>query len=182
MKLKTIIHILFLTGILLFSFVFLNKDNIFFEKSPVSISSVNYMKYQEIVSKNFSEQLNCLAHNIYYEARGESYDGKLAVAQVVLNRIKSNLFPNTVCGVVYQKNKNVCQFSWVCQPHMSPKNDSAWQESVFVARKALTTPVVYAKIEQTDALFYHAKSVTPNWNNLVKVDTVGNHIFYRIKS
>ncbi len=182
MKVKTIIHIVFLTGILLFSFPIINRNNILFEKPSIKVSSVDYVKLQDVVSKNFTKQLNCLSYNIYYEARGESYEGKLAVAQVVLNRIKSKLFPDTVCGVVYQKNKHVCQFSWVCQPQMPPKNDTAWKESVFVAKKALTNSVVYDKIKQTDALFYHAKSVNPNWSNLKRVDIVGNHIFYRIKS
>ena len=86
-------------------------------------------------------QLNCLTQNIYWEAASESFEGKVAVAQVTLNRVESGKFANTVCGVVYQKNvfyeRVVCQFSWFCEStHKTrPVHRPMWQESELVAKK-----------------------------------------------
>lgn len=66
-------------------------------------------------------EVECLAKNIYYEAGSEPREGMLAVAQVTMNRVKSNEFPRSVCGVVYQQRKGVCQFSWVCEDDLHPR-------------------------------------------------------------
>jgi len=138
---------------------------------------------QTEVSKDFNKQLNCLTNNIYFEAATEPYEGKLAVAQVVLNRANNPNFPSTVCEVVYQKTFTpthilVCQFSWTCLKNMVVRDKYAWEESEIVARKALTEGIVHVKIAATNAMYYHADYVNPKWNNSKVVAKIGRHIFY----
>jgi spore germination cell wall hydrolase CwlJ-like protein len=137
------------------------------------------------VGPEFNKELECLAENIYFEAGNESYEGKLAVSQVTLNRTNSGKFPSSVCGVVKQKDiirgSLVCQFSWVCQGKYAIRNKYQWDESVFVARKALTEPIIHDMLYKTHALYYHATSVRPDWN-LTKITIIGNHIFYKEKN
>ena len=138
----------------------------------------------EEVGAEFNEEINCLAQNIYYEAAKESYEGKLAVAQVTLNRVNSGKFANTVCGVVKQKDKingvMICQFSWFCnQAYMRIiRNQYQWEESVIAAKKALTEPVAHDGIYRSGAMYYHANYINPGWK-LTRVTQIGNHIFYR---
>lgn len=137
---------------------------------------------QEEVSKDFNKQLNCLTNNIYFEAATESYEGKLAVAQVVLNRANNRNFPSTICEVVYQRTLSpagmiVCQFSWTCLKNMIVRDKYAWEESEIVARKALTQNSIHDTISRTNAMFYHADYVNPGWN-LKRVVKIGRHIFY----
>lgn len=136
------------------------------------------------------EQLECLAKNIYFEARGESIEGQIAVSQVVLNRVNSNYFPNNICDVVYQgpvsewflteKNKVVpllhrCQFSWWCDGRSDePRDMWAWGRAMSVA-----AAVMRGEIEDNThgAMWYHATSVSPSWG-LVNIANIGNHVFY----
>lgn len=131
----------------------------------------------EQVGPQFKRELQCLAENIYYEAGSESYEGKLAVAQVVLNRANSGKFPESICSVVYQKTGGTYQFSWVGLTKHE-KNPYEWEESMLAARKALTEPVAHALLSRQNVLYYHAKYVNPQWH-LVKVAQIGNHIFYK---
>ena len=138
----------------------------------------------EEVGAEFNEEVNCLAQNIYYEAAKEPYEGKLAVAQVTLNRVNSGKFAGTVCGVVKQKDKingvMICQFSWFCnQAYMHIiRNQYQWEESVIAAKKALTEPVAHDGIYRSGAMYYHANYINPGWK-LTRVAQIGNHIFYR---
>jgi spore germination cell wall hydrolase CwlJ-like protein len=126
-------------------------------------------------------QLNCLTQNIYWEAASEPFEGKVAVAQVTLNRVESGKFAPTVCGVVYQKNvfyeRVVCQFSWFCEStHKTrPVHRPMWQESELVAKKVLLEDFRLPGMK--NALYYHADYVNPNWR-LPKIDQIGRHIFY----
>lgn len=145
----------------------------------------NYIEdeIQEVVSAEFNKQLNCLTNNIYFEAAYEPYEGKLAVAQVVLNRASNPNFPSTVCEVVYQRTLNptkaiVCQFSWTCLRNLVVRDKYAWEESEIVARKALTQAKVHDKIASTNAMYYHADYVNPGWNKSKVVAKIGRHIFY----
>ena len=123
-------------------------------------------------------QLMCLAKNIYYEAGGESDKGKAAVAHVTLNRANSSMFPESICGVVYQKNRGTCQFSWVCQSKAYPKTLSErWQESLQIAKQALRGHV---SDPTHGALFFHATYVSPSWSRtLRRTIRIGNHVFYK---
>jgi len=123
-------------------------------------------------------ELRCLALNIYHEAGAESATGKQAIAAVTLNRVNSKTFPSSICGVVKQRDKKSCQFSWVCQRPAQPKSDSqAWEDSLTIARKTLTG-------EHHDptqgALYFHATRAKPEWSRAYRKTTrIGNHIFYK---
>ncbi len=103
----------------------------------------NAMPPGYVTAAEQTRQLECLTRNIYWEAASEPFEGKVAVAQVTLNRMQSGKFPNSVCGVVYQKNvfyeKVVCQFSWHCEGNqkMKPIHKPLWRESEEVAKKVL---------------------------------------------
>lgn len=126
-------------------------------------------------------QLTCLARNIYHEAGFEPFEGKVAVAQVTLNRAASGQFPNDICAVVYQKgviyDKVICQFSWYCeQPSkMRPINGAAYAESYAVAKKVLLENFRLDGLRQ--AMYYHADYVNPGWGK-EKIAKIGRHIFY----
>lgn len=128
------------------------------------------------------KELICLARNIYYEAANEPFEGQVAVAQVTLNRVESNLFPNDVCKVVYQKNviyeKTVCQFSWFCDrsSFIKPIHKEAYEQSMEVAKKVLLEGFRLPSIKES--LFYHADYVNPKWRK-ERVAKIGRHIFYK---
>lgn len=115
----------------------------------------------------------CLASAIFYEARSESFEGQLAVAQVILNRVQSGRFARSICGVVLQPS----QFSFVrggAIPAIS-KASKDWREALAIAR------IAQAKLHPSsadNALFFHATHVSPKWR-LNRVASIGNHIFYR---
>jgi len=130
---------------------------------------------QKKLTINFKKQVSCLAKNIYYEAGYESYEGKLAVATVTLNRVKHRDFPDTVCDVVYQRNKRGCQFSWTCGPK-APFELSRYRQTEKLAEKILTRNLRVARLKK--ALYFHNTSITPDWNFAQPVTQIGNHIFY----
>jgi spore germination cell wall hydrolase CwlJ-like protein len=139
----------------------------------------------DIVSiKTRERQLECLAMNIYREAGHENFEGKVAVAQVTMNRASHPSFPKDVCAVVFQKSvvidKVICQFSWYCDTaHKArPINQSAYNESMAVAKKVLLEG--FRLDVMKEALYYHANYVNPRWN-LEKIGSIGNHIFYKGK-
>ena len=129
-----------------------------------------------------TRELECLTRNIYFEAGNESFEGKVAVAQVTLNRVTSERFASSVCGVVYQKNvvyeKVICQFSWYCEGNKAkirPMRNEAWLESEVVAKKVLLEGFRLPSL--TEALYYHADYVNPGWKK-PKLEKIGRHIFY----
>ena len=128
------------------------------------------------------KQLECLARNIYHEAAKESFEGKVAVAQVTINRAESGIFPSDICKVVYQKNvfmeKVVCQFSWYCEPQTKKNlmHPEAYDECYAVAKKVLLEGFRLDGLHE--ALYYHANYVNPKWRK-EKIATIGNHIFYK---
>lgn len=139
--------------------------------------------------QTFSErdrQLKCLADNIYFEAGYESFEGKVAVAQVTLNRSEHGQnWPTDVCDVVYQKNifysKVVCQFSWYCEagPKNREINNNAYQESMVAAKQVLFEGFRLPSIKK--AYYYHADYVNPNWNK-PRIAKIGRHVFYGEKT
>lgn len=128
------------------------------------------------------KQLDCLTKNIYWEAASEPFEGKVAVAQVTLNRVEDGRFGNGVCGVVYQKNiiyeKVVCQFSWACENthKVKPVHPKLYAESEEVAKKVLMENFRLPGIKE--AMYYHATYVNPGWRK-EKIAQIGNHIFYK---
>ncbi len=138
---------------------------------------------QEPVAKNVDpRELKCLADNIYYEAGNQSDLGKIAVARVVMNRAEeaSGRFPTSVCGVVYQKIKTTCQFSWVCAHKRPAVNTELYDAGKEIAYKILA----YDSFKEgfRDIMFYHADYVNPGWGKRLKqVLRIDNHIFYTYK-
>ena len=123
--------------------------------------------------------LLCLTQAVYYEAGFEPLEGRRAVAQVVLNRLRHPAFPKSVCGVVYQgSGGRVCQFTFVCDGALYRQPElGAWRQAEQVARAALAG---YVETAVGEATHYHADYVAPRWAPLLaKVAQIGQHIFYR---
>lgn len=125
-------------------------------------------------TKDYSETRNCLAMNVYHEARGESIEGQYAVAHVTMNRVDDRRWDDTVCGVVYQPK----QFSWTHTiADQTPKEKKAWAIAKEVAQATLEGRV---PDNTSDSTHYHAEYVSPSWaNSYEKVTRIGTHIFYR---
>jgi|688.fasta_scaffold39097_2 N-acetylmuramoyl-L-alanine amidase len=121
--------------------------------------------------------LNCLAINIYHEARNQPVEGQFAVAEVVLNRTKDPRWPSSVCAVVTQKYKTTCQFSWFCdQRGDRPRDSVAWKQAQNVAIIVSLAKTNYAG----GALFYHSKLVNPRWaRSMEESARIKDHIFYK---
>ena len=128
-------------------------------------------------------ELNCLAENVYYEARGEPLEGQYAVAEVTMNRVGSSRFPKSVCEVVHEKRwdalrkRQVGAFSWTELDSLRRPHGAAWQQALEVATAVYDgthTPSV------PNALYYHAKYIRPSWAKPNRrVATIGSHVFYR---
>ena len=135
-----------------------------------------------ITAAERTKQLECLARNIYWEAASEPFEGKVAVAQVTMNRVQDGRFGKDVCGVVYQKNviyeKVICQFSWVCEKNhkIKPVHPSSYKESEEVAKKVLLENFRLPSL--STAMYYHATYVNPGWRK-EKITQIGQHIFYK---
>lgn len=127
------------------------------------------------------KDINCLAENIYYEARGEPQAGQIAVADVTVNRTKAPEFPKNVCDVVKQKKEHKCQFSWVCWRERPPidKNSQQWVQAQDIATTVLLFDNNPGIMKEHSALFYHATYVRPVWAHKLKfLKKIGKHIFY----
>jgi spore germination cell wall hydrolase CwlJ-like protein len=179
---KSIKLVSYLVGFLAVAFLVQNVTQKKFEV----LKDANAYTSQDVMSiKVREQQLDCLAINIYREAGYEPFEGKVAVAQVTMNRVKDGRFGKDVCGVVYQKNvvmeKVVCQFSWACDAvHKNrPVNKAAYNESYEVAKKVLLEGFQLSVLK--DALYYHATYVNPRWP-LDKIGQIGQHIFYKQKT
>jgi spore germination cell wall hydrolase CwlJ-like protein len=126
----------------------------------------------------------CLAEAIYFEARGEPVRGQIAVAQVVMNRVFSRYYPNSVCGVVYQNsNRRACQFSFACD---RIPNDRITEPMAMDRAKQIAHDTLDGKYWLTDvgkATHYHARWVHPHWvREMQRLDRIGVHTFYRPRS
>ena len=114
----------------------------------------------------------CLTEAIYFESRGEPLKGQMAVAQVIINRTKSNLYPNSICGVVNQRG----QFSYSREGNLRPTGDLAWRRSREIAE--LAQQWFWANIAEA-ALSFHSVRVSPSWRKRMRqVGRIGAHIFY----
>lgn len=144
--------------------------------------------------RRLTKQARCLALAIYYEARGESEDGQIAVSQVILNRVDSKRYPNTICGVVFQNAhwRNRCQFSFACDGKPErPQELENWNSAKELAQQMLCgpecstelldPPLVPRRIRH--ATHYHATYVRPGWSRrMTLVGRIGQHRFYVKKS
>lgn len=127
--------------------------------------------------------LTCLAKNIYYEARNEPKEGKVAVGVVTLNRVDHPKYPDSICEVVNHRTRNkegktICQFSWTCMKLPKPKeSDPLWVESIKIAKNLLLGKYKHLEKKYENAHHFHSTSISPGWNLRV-VARIGRHIFY----
>ncbi|MFC0590153.1 cell wall hydrolase [Novosphingobium aquiterrae] len=135
---------------------------------------------QAAKNETYATALKCLTQAVYYEAANEPLQGRRAVAQVVLNRMRHPAYPKSVCGVVYQgaERRTGCQFSFTCDGALLRVPAAVrWNEAALVARAALAG---YVEPSVGTATFYHADYVLPKWAfTLGKIGQIGRHIFYR---
>ncbi|HWI77101.1 MAG TPA: cell wall hydrolase [Sphingomicrobium sp.] len=147
-----------------------------FSQAPVAAARPFYLSGDPTDQKR---ALLCLTQAVYYEAGFEPAEGRRAVAQVVLNRLRHPAFPKSVCGVVYQgSNSGVCQFTFVCDGALYREPEAgAWRQARAIAQAALAG---YVERSVGEATHYHADYVAPRWAPmLAKVAQIGAHIFYR---
>lgn len=131
-------------------------------------------------AEDMSRQMKCLAEAVYYEARSEATSGQIAVAEVIMNRVKDHRYPNTACDVVYQGATRTtgCQFTFTCDGALDrgPRG-TRWEKAKTIAAH------VMLKLEEPrtgGATHYHATYVNPVWNaGLIQTSHIGTHIFYR---
>lgn len=128
-----------------------------------------------------ARELRCMTAAIYFEARSEPRRGQIAVAQVVMNRVRANVYPDTICGVIFQGqwNRNACQFSFACDGKSErPDNKALWQRSKELAREVMHGEHWLPDIGY--ATHYHANYVNPRWaRHFNRVKQIGAHIFYK---
>jgi Cell Wall Hydrolase len=156
---------------------------IFISVLGLIVAGFSFLMYSVITEGDDRVNLTCLALNVYFEARGEPVAGQYAVAEVTMNRVASGRYPDTVCGVVHQKNwdtlrqRYVSAFSWTeLSPSPQPTGEE-WERAQDIARQ------VYYRQHAPDldnALLYHATYIKPSWaRGRTPVARIGNHVFYQ---
>lgn len=143
------------------------------QKAVAKASSLAELVRLQDTDDALSAEEHCLAGAVYFESKGESLAGQLAVARVVMARAKSGRFPSSLCGVVFQRS----QFSFVRGGGMPPisKGSNNWRNAVAISKIALNDAW---KSPVEGALFFHARYVSPGWR-LTRLGSIDNHIFYR---
>jgi hypothetical protein len=130
-----------------------------------------------------SRERRCLAEAVYFEARSEPQVGQAAVAQVVLNRVSSGLYPSSVCGVVYQNRHRYrsCQFSFACEgKSLRITERESWATAMRIADEVMDGHTYLSDVGRST--HYHANYVRPRWaRHLKRMERIGHHIFYRLK-
>jgi len=152
----------------------------FVQKSPLGEPPA----YAALIDpKDHARQMRCLAEAIYFEARSEPETGQAAVAQVVLNRVRSGIYPTTVCGVVYQDRNRpfACQFSFACEGRsLRIGEPGPWGVATRIAEDVVSGRNYNPRV--AEAVNYHASYVSPFWRGyLRRVDRIGAHIFYAMR-
>jgi spore germination cell wall hydrolase CwlJ-like protein len=159
----------------------------------IPMQYVEIAKYDRFIDDT---EISCLAKNMYFEARNEGTAGVLAVSNVVLNRVKSELYPNTICGVIEDAKisqwwlkekgkkipiKNMCQFSWYCDGKPDDITDEYTYNQLHKLAESLVTSNFKILLDITDgALYYHADYVKPKWSRkFERTVKIGRHIFYK---
>jgi len=181
---------IFISIVLLFSLtVFVN---------PVGVGAITATKNKnpawtyKTISQEATKQHECLAKNIYFEARNEPFAGQFAVAMVTLNRVYDEKFPNTLCEVVYEglhyasghPKRDRCQFSWYCDGKVDDvKNKKAYMKAENIADLAIESyrAIKTKGLDLTEgARYYHTHDISPRWSKVYPVvGRIGDHIFYR---
>ena len=159
--------------------------------TPAKEPEVKYIKVPEVkviekevvvkrpvyLSAHDRQQIQCMAENTYFEAGHEPYRGRIAVNNVVLNRVKDKRFPNTPCAVINQRARGVCQFSWKCEGGKHIGDQTAYRQARRIAENVYLGN--YGDVTN-GAKFYHADYVSPSWGRVFdRTIKIGAHIFYR---
>jgi hypothetical protein len=142
--------------------------------------ALSYTTFSKIEVGERSEQWRCLTEALYFEARGESLTGQIAVAEVILNRVDSKRYPDTICGVISQgeHRRHACQFSYNCDG----RPETIANKRLFEKLGRVAWVMMNGKSRDLtdDALFYHTTAVRPYWSSkMVQTTQIGQHIFYR---
>ena len=143
----------------------------------------SFQTLDSLPNKSPGPQTTCLAEAVYFEARGENLAGQAAVAEVILNRVASKKFPNTVCKVINQgsSRKFKCQFSYMCDG----KSEKIYDRKSYERIVKLSWIMIMgsARVLTNGATYYHTSGVSPVWaKSLKKTNVIGRHIFYRSPS
>jgi spore germination cell wall hydrolase CwlJ-like protein len=141
-------------------------------------------RYADLIAPGaIGREQRCLAEAVYFEARSEPEEGQAAVAQVILNRVRSGLYPSSVCGVVYQNRHRhlACQFTFACEGKALRITDAeSWDTARRVANDVTEGRTYLAEVG--GSTHYHADYVRPGWaRRLKKMDVIGRHVFYQLR-
>ncbi|MGV1014088.1 MAG: cell wall hydrolase [Methyloceanibacter sp.] len=154
-----------------------SPEDIAYSPSPDGLN----FRYKGETQAEFEErERRCLATALYFEARGEPVRGQIAVGQVILNRVRSPNFPETICGVVYQgQMKPGCQFSFACDGKTdTPRNDAQWALAQDLANQIMSGEQWLPEVGYST--YFHANYVSPYWRGTMsRIDRIGRHIFYK---
>ena len=152
-------------------------DEVALSAAPSSAPGLVYASLAAAVAAQnapgaMNSELECLAGAVYFESKGEPLSGQLAVAEVIINRTTSGRFPTTICSVVKQPG----QFSFVRGGRIPAVGANAqYRTATAIAKVALADAW---DSPASDALYFHARRVSPNWGK-ARVATIGNHVFFR---
>ena len=147
-----------------------------FDDGRFSFDTIDILPKPKLTS-----EMKCLAEAIYFEARGEALEGQYAVGEVIINRVLSKDFPNSVCGVISEgaSRLNACQFSYNCDGKLETITEQKIYERILKLSQMLLEPS--ARFLTGGATFYHSKLVSPSWSKkFIKTNEIGNHVFYRL--
>jgi len=141
-------------------------------------------RYADLIDPEaMNREQRCLTQAVYFEARSEPEQGQAAVAQVILNRVRSGLYPASVCGVVFQNRHRhlACQFTFTCEGKpLRVTDQDSWRTAERIAREVVSGDIYLAEVGAST--HYHADYVRPRWaKRLKKMDVIGRHIFYQLR-
>src|SRR5688572_22797662 len=159
------------------------SDQLAYARADAPITVFDGTLHDKYGNKVSEKEFNCMATAIYFEARGETYRGQVAVAQVVMNRVAHRLYPDTICSVVYQNKskRNACQFSFACDGIPERVHEmKAWAQAEEIAKGVISGALYLPEVGY--ATHYHATYVRPKWApRMKKLTKVGQHVFYQFK-
>ncbi|MBM3544033.1 MAG: cell wall hydrolase [Alphaproteobacteria bacterium] len=154
-----------------------SPEDIAYSPSPDALG----FRYQGETQAEFEErERRCLATALYFESRGEPIRGQIAVGQVILNRVRSPNFPETICGVVFQgQHQPGCQFSFACDGKTdAPRNSAQWGLAQDLAKQIMAGEHWLPELGYST--YFHATYVSPYWRGgMSRSDRIGRHIFYK---
>jgi len=141
---------------------------------PPEIYDTSLLTTQKVINLHVTQEHKCLSEALYFEARGESKEGVFAVGNVILNRVKSDKHPNTICKVVQAPN----QFSYLWDGKSDiPKNKKSYQRM-----QLISLDILKSQRNNKGALYYHNTTVDPYWNKSMElISVIDNHLFYKPK-